>query len=117
MARELVYEAVVSSNAGTLFATFVNFLDYETTFITLVTAAMNEWPRWFIEPMTTLPQTTPEYRLALARRRIGEIKDLLAEVAWVAESATEGELVRCNIHHVAKIRREVADVERSLANN
>jgi hypothetical protein len=85
-------------------------------FFTLLTAAMNEWPRWFIEPMTIPPQTTPEYRLALARRRIGEIKDLVAEIARVAESATAGELVRGAIPKVAQLRREVEEVERSIAN-
>jgi hypothetical protein len=78
---------------------------------------MNEWPKWFIEPMTTSLQTTPEYRLELARRRIGEIKELVAEIARIAESATEGELVRGAIPNVAQLRRDVEQVERLLADD
>jgi hypothetical protein len=86
-------------------------------FFTRLTAAMNEWPSWFIEPIMTSPQTTPEYRLALTRRRIGEIKALFAEIARVAESATEGEVLRDAIVNVAQIRREVEEVERRLTDS
>lgn len=73
---------------------------------------MNEWPRWFTQPVITPPQTTAEYRLALVRRRVREVQELLAEVQRVAESSPNDDDVKSAVSKVIQIRCDVEDLER-----
>jgi hypothetical protein len=73
---------------------------------------MNEWPQWFTVPVTALPRTTAEYRLALVRRRIGEVQELLAEVERVAESSPNDNEMKSAVSKVVQIRRDVDDLEK-----
>jgi hypothetical protein len=75
---------------------------------------MNDWPQWFTDPVTTPPPTTPNYRLELVRRRLGEIGDLLADIERAANSAPDGEIVRTALSSSARIRCELVEAERNL---
>jgi transcription elongation GreA/GreB family factor len=72
---------------------------------------MNEWPGWFTEPVSTPPQTSAQYRRALLRRRLREVKELLVEVESVAKSDANDDLVKFALNKVVQIRRDVEDVE------
>jgi hypothetical protein len=75
---------------------------------------MDEWPRWFTQPVTTPPRTTAEYRLALVRRRVREVQELLAEVQRVAESSPIDIDMKSAVSKVVQLRRDVEDLEKTI---